>query len=70
MADDDGFLFPVDGLQCKAYSSYKVKVGLNLPKKHRFLVNMKIGDDRESAVRRHAKFASSLRLLGQSRLEL
>ena len=54
--DDD---FHVDGVRCRALPNYKVFIGYGLPKSFRFMVAMRIGEDREDAVRRHKKFPAA-----------
>ena len=58
--------FDVDGVACKSQSSYLVTVGTNIPKKLRFPVKMRVGEDRDAAVRRHAKFVAASEFVAQS----
>ena len=58
--DDDGDIFWVETLRCKAMKGWIVKVGLNLKKAKQFPVKIKVGQDREEAVRGHPKYTAAL----------
>jgi hypothetical protein len=48
--------FRVLGVRCKAMSSDLVKMGWQLKAAQRVVVKLRVGEDRATAVRRHARF--------------
>ena len=51
--DDDDSLFMVGGLRCKSQAAWLVRIGAGqLPKSSQATVKIRVGEDREQAVRR------------------
>ena len=58
--ENDGDFFWVGNVHCKSQKGWLVTVGVNLRKNHRFTVKIKVGQDREQAVREHRKYPATL----------
>ena len=71
MADEDDATFYVGALRCRAQASWLVKIGVRqLPTALQTSVKMRVGEDREQAVRRYVQennFAAAAALIGAAR---